>query len=308
MTAAPFFSVVVPAYNRAALLPATLESVFAQRYTRYELIVVDDGSTDATPGYLRTLGGRVKAIRQDNAGPGAARNRGIEVARGDYVAFLDSDDLWFPWTLGTLAATIAAHGSPAIAAASTVDFADEAGLATVREEPLEAEAFADFLSASSRSLSVGSGMATIRRDVLGACGGFTPRPINCEDHDLMLRLGAAGRFVQVARPALLAWRRHPGSVSRDLERLVAGCRYLIEQERAGAYPGGEARRHARREVIARHVRPVSLECLRQGRIADGRALYARTIGWNLGLNRWRYLVGFPAHLAGRAMAAPWSRR
>lgn len=92
----PLVSVVVPTYNRAALLPRAVESVIAQTFADWELIVVDDGSVDRTPdlaeGYAAQLGNRFVHLRQPNRGSSAARNRGIEAARGDFVAFLDSDD------------------------------------------------------------------------------------------------------------------------------------------------------------------------------------------------------------------------
>src|SRR5262245_57194009 len=93
------FSIIIPSYNRATLLAATIESVLAQRYTDYEVIVVDDGSIDRTSEYLRSLGRRVNPFRQPNRGPGSARNLGVTHAQGKYLAFLDSDDVWFPWTL-----------------------------------------------------------------------------------------------------------------------------------------------------------------------------------------------------------------
>jgi glycosyltransferase involved in cell wall biosynthesis len=90
----PIISVIIPTYNRTAFLPAALESIWAQEYQPLEIIVVNDGSSDATPQLLSELGERVVSIHQDNRGPAAARNRGLQVARADVIAFLDSDDLW----------------------------------------------------------------------------------------------------------------------------------------------------------------------------------------------------------------------
>jgi glycosyltransferase involved in cell wall biosynthesis len=99
----PTVSVVLPTYNRAELLPRAIESVIGQTYHDWEIVLVDDGSTDATPdlvrAYARRLGDRLNYIRQDNGGSSRARNRGIEAARGRYVAFLDSDDEFLPTKL-----------------------------------------------------------------------------------------------------------------------------------------------------------------------------------------------------------------
>src|SRR2546423_7727277 len=89
-------SVVVPAYNYARYLPQAIDSALGQTHPPLEVIVVDDGSTDDTPRVLDAYGDRIRAVRQANQGAGAARNAGIAVARGEYVAFLDSDDLWRP--------------------------------------------------------------------------------------------------------------------------------------------------------------------------------------------------------------------
>lgn len=92
----PRVSVVIPTYNRSRALVRALESVFAQTEPVLETIVVDDGSTDDTQAVLAGFGSRVRAIRKSNGGAGAARNAGIEAARGEFVAFLDDDDAWLP--------------------------------------------------------------------------------------------------------------------------------------------------------------------------------------------------------------------
>src|SRR5947209_3603408 len=109
-----FFSIIVPTFNRVDLLIRTLTTVWQQTYTDFEVIVVDDGSTDRTLEYLYSLGERVRVFAGSNKGPGAARNVGINEACGNYVAFLDSDDLWFPWTLKVFAQIIKKYHFPVI--------------------------------------------------------------------------------------------------------------------------------------------------------------------------------------------------
>lgn len=92
--ALPLISVIVPAYNCAAYLGSALDSIFAQSYPQLEVLVVDDGSTDGTVAVAQRYGERVRVISQTNAGPAAARNRGLASARGEFIAFLDGDDLW----------------------------------------------------------------------------------------------------------------------------------------------------------------------------------------------------------------------
>src|SRR4051794_13197703 len=108
----PTVSVVVPTYNQPRLLSETLDGVLAQTFADFEVVVVDDGSTDDTPAVLARYAGRdgrVRVVRQPNAGIGAARNRGLDEARGRYVAPLDHDDLWMPGKLAAQVAFMQAH-------------------------------------------------------------------------------------------------------------------------------------------------------------------------------------------------------
>jgi glycosyltransferase involved in cell wall biosynthesis len=286
------FSVVIPTFNRRELLAATLDSVWAQRFTDFQVIVVDDGSSDGTREYLASLGNRVCVVHQANRGAGAARNAGAAVAEGDYIAFLDSDDIWFPWTLAT-AASIIRDTAASIVLSRFVELFDEAELTAVREEQPRHRQFADYLSASSVPISTGGSTLFIKREVFLASGGFTDRPINAEDHDLILRLGEAAGFAQVLSPVTLAWRRHSRGLSKIVNRNIVGMLHLVDQERAGAYPGGPRRASARREVITRHLRAVSIAALGEGNISGALALYRATFQWHLQAARWRYLAGFP---------------
>lgn len=107
-------SVVVPLYNKAQYLKRCLQSICAQTFSEFELIVVDDGSTDAGGHIARTLGdARIRVIQQQNAGPGAARNRGLAEVQGEYVAFLDADDEWLPDYLSRAVLALDAHPTAA---------------------------------------------------------------------------------------------------------------------------------------------------------------------------------------------------
>lgn len=102
-------SVIVPTYNRAHLLPGCIASVLTQSYRPVEIIIVDDGSGDSTERVARSFPRHVRYIRQENQGVSAARNTGLRAARGDFVAFLDSDDRWLPFKLALQVAFLAAH-------------------------------------------------------------------------------------------------------------------------------------------------------------------------------------------------------
>lgn len=291
--AAVLFSVAIPVFNRAELLQKTLASVWRQTFSDFELIVVDDGSTDGTLEYLRSLNGRVRVFAQPHKGPGTARTRAAKHAKGEYLAFLDSDDLWFPWTLKCFAEVIKKFHRPAFIAGNVLDFHNEVELASIREMELQADGFMDYLASHENGYFAGAGMSVIRRDELLKTGGYTEQPINAEDHDLALRLGNSPGFVQIISPVTVGWRRHSGSITQNLQRSIAGSFYLIKQESRGCYPGGHARRIARRQIITRHIRPVLLACLREGKRREAWELYRATLSWHVRLGRVRFLTSYP---------------
>src|SRR5580698_2439648 len=112
----PLFSVIIPAYNRAALIGQTLNSILSSSLSGLEIIVVNDGSTDQTRDIVARYGDKVRLLQQENRGPGAARNLALREASGEYVACLDSDDIWFPWTADTYRLVIEKHNRPAFIA------------------------------------------------------------------------------------------------------------------------------------------------------------------------------------------------
>ncbi len=293
----PTFSVIIPVYNRSSFLEATLESVWRQTFTDYEVIIVDDGSTDDTPRYLSALGDRVTVIKQANAGAGIARNNGAAKAHGTYLAFLDSDDLWFPWTLETVVELIAKHDRPSLISASLVPFKNKTELDSIAHTQTRAESFGDYLSASDRDCFVGAGMMFVRRDKFLEVGGFCAQQINLEDHDLILRLGTAAGFVRILEPPTLGYRNHDNGWTTQSRRSFEGCKYVIQNEQQGVYPGGKMRRVDRRKIITRHIRPWALTFKRTGEWQPAWSLYKSTFVWHLSLHRWRFLMGFWSNLS-----------
>jgi glycosyltransferase involved in cell wall biosynthesis len=214
---APLVSVIIPAYNAEAFLGETLDSVLAQSYPNLEIIVVDDGSTDATPRLLDSHGDRVRVLRQANAGQAAARNYGAREAHGELLAFLDSDDLWdtdkiarqvdllarFPEALAVYCdhRAIDAQGQPV---------ASSGALAHPRPS-------GDIL----RALLLGPciitpGLVLLRRSAFDEAGGFDEAPLmrGHEDYALWLRLATQGSFVY-SPDTLVSYRRHNQQATRQ---------------------------------------------------------------------------------------------
>lgn len=295
----PLFSVVIPTYNREAYVAATLESLLAQECEDWELIVVDDGSTDRTLEVVRqfcdALPGRTQILEQDHRGCAAARNRGAEVASGEYLAFLDSDDLWFPWTLRTAHDLIESEGRPSVIGFALHSFYDEAEVAAIHKAPLRTGRGVDYLTDGIRlQFAMGVAHTVCRREAYLACGGCVEKNVNGTDSDVLLKMGLAPGFVRVYEPTLLAYRQHEGGVIRNPVMAHAGARMLLEHESEGLYPGGIERRPERLQQILRRVRAVSLRCIREGRRGLGFDLFRRTLRWNIWMGRWAYLAAFPA--------------
>jgi len=249
----PLFSVVIPTFNRRERLLRAVSSVLAQVFKDFELIVVDDGSSDGTMEALAKFNGAVKAIRQANRGPAAARSTGIRAATGDYVAFLDSDDTWFPWTLASYAETLKRHQSPGWiygAGVASVEAAKEANA----KDPLVTKSFPNYFAAAAVDglMPLASGV-TISRPLLKAVGGLNESMRVAEDVDLWFRLGNASPFAQIESPPLYLRELHDGSLGEDVPCSFEGMMKLVAQEQHGDYHGPEESAFVRRAIITRQL-------------------------------------------------------
>jgi len=231
----------MPAHNTGPLIAHAIRSVLRQTYEAFELIVVDDGSTDetaATAGAF-TADPRIRLIEQPNRGPSAARNAGIALARGEYISMLDSDDMWLPGYLEVMAAAL--DSDPTAGLAYTDAWVLDEPTGRIRrttmmhyqrppaDPPADSERFLRLLL--DRNFVYTS--VTVRKSVLDAVGGFDERLWTGEDWELWLRIVAAG--YRALRPAdvLAIHRLRPGSLSADLPRMIEGvCEVyrIVEQE------------------------------------------------------------------------------
>lgn len=217
----PLVSVIIPAYNVAEYIADTVRSVLAQTYTDYEIIVVNDGSTDATEAALEPLCGRITYLKQPNAGPSAARNTALAQARGRYIALLDGDDLWVPDYLEKMVGRLEAEPSLDLIFADAVLFGDpqsEGRLFSARHPASEPVTFERVLTRECNVCIA----AVFRREWTERVGGFDPQFRGVEDFDLWLRMLKAGaRFAFTTEP-LLRYRRRAASLSADEVKLARG--------------------------------------------------------------------------------------
>lgn len=228
----PNFSVVMAAHDSSATIGEAIESVRNQTRSDWELIVVDDGSRDGTADVAEGITDpRVRVLRQpENRGPAAARNRGISLAQAPVVCPLDSDDLWLPEYLETMAGALDANPGAAVACTDAWVLDDETG--SVRKTsamanqdpptPLPEDSGTLLLELLRRNFIYNSVAA--RRESLVAVGGYDERLWVGEDWELWLRLAAAGfRFVSVPE-RLAVYRKRAGSLMSSDRRALAGRR------------------------------------------------------------------------------------
>ncbi len=204
-------SVIIPTFNRAALLTQTLNSVLAQTRPPDEIIVVDDGSTDDTADVVASYGPRVRYQYQTNAYQAAARNKGQSLATGDYLAFLDSDDLWLPDALAELETALEAAPRAVVAycRAQIVDGAGNVVESLFKPFSPEGDVWKPLIV---ENFLLSTGPALIRRTALDKTGPWDSDLRGVEDWDMFLRLAEQGPFVCVPEP-LFQYRFHGSNMS-----------------------------------------------------------------------------------------------
>jgi glycosyltransferase involved in cell wall biosynthesis len=188
----PQVSIILPTFNRLEYLQAAVDSVFAQTFTDWELIVADDGSDAETAGWLASLAAapRVSVLRLPHTGnPGAVRNAGLRAARGEYVAFLDSDDVWLPQKLARQLASLGEHPQRiwSHTAFAVIDDAGQPAGGSQQHSWPAAEGWV-LESLVRMELVIAPASVVVRRQALEQLGGFDVAQRACEDYDLWLRL------------------------------------------------------------------------------------------------------------------------
>jgi glycosyltransferase involved in cell wall biosynthesis len=202
----PLVSVILPTFNRLQYLPDAVASIFAQTFEDWELLIVDDGSDAETKAYLQTLDDppRVRLIHLPHTGrPAVVRNTALREARGEYVAFMDSDDIWMPRKLMIQIASLRAHGD--CGWSQTKFILVDAGRKTTREMPVVDGWILGTLLNTDTVVALPSVVAS--RALLDQVGGFDEDLVMCEDYDLWLRLSARSQVDAVDEPLTIV-RRH----------------------------------------------------------------------------------------------------
>ncbi|MCL2790274.1 MAG: glycosyltransferase family 2 protein [Desulfobulbus sp.] len=263
-------SAIIPTHNRASFLERAIGSVLAQRRACDELIVVDDGSTDATATLVERMAAGaavpVRLVRQRNQGAAAARNTGIRLAQGQLLAFLDSDDWWLPDKLVMQAAAMAVRPEALIAHTREIWFRRGRW---VNQKKKHDPPTGDIFAASLRMCVVGMSTVMARRELFDRYGLFDESLPCCEDYDLWLRVGCREPFLLIPEPLTGKDGGRDDQLSvihrqgMDVFRIRSLCALL---------DSGVLRSGQRREAVAelaRKCRIYGQGCTKHGRPEEG---------------------------------------
>ena len=207
----PLVSVIIPTHNRAWALAGAIDSVLAQNYKNFELIVIDDGSTDNTSDLIDGYSGKLALIRQENAGVSAARNRGIESSRGEFIAFLDSDDTWLPQKLSRQMDFMGRYPEALICQTQEIWIRNNTRVnpRSCHKKP------SGMIFESSLALCLVSPSAVMmKKNLFDKVGLFDEGLPACEDYDLWLRVGCRYPVYLVDEPLVIKRGGHADQLSR----------------------------------------------------------------------------------------------
>jgi glycosyltransferase involved in cell wall biosynthesis len=296
----PMVSVIMPAYNAADFIDEALQSVLDQNYQPLEILVVDDGSSDDTPAVAARYGDKIRYIRQDNAGPGAARNRGLDLARGELIAFLDSDDTWLAGKLARQTALMSADPDIGL---SFHDFYFER---EPQEPPVLAFSLAPQLYEQQRNERadrsyvfsqsmfeplllrnyIGTSTVMIRKNCISQVGPFDASFPSAQDRELWLRIAKKYRLGFIDAP-LTRYRYNPHSITRNSEKRCINIIRLLERHRVDAGPETQKLVGAQLAEIRQDLAYLYFE---QGRMTPARQAYLQALKHHGGSKNAAYLA------------------
>lgn len=259
----PDVSVIIPTRNRCRQLKLALVSALGQRDADLEVLVIDDGSTDATEEVVsRISDARLRYVKRGvPAGVSAARNCGIEESKGRWIAFLDDDDVWAPTKLVRQLEVMQAHGRPwSYAGDVVVD--EELNILAGAPPPPPDEVMR--LLERHNAVPAGASNVIVRTDVLRAVGPFDPHLSNNEDWDMWIRLARVGPPDWICSP-LVAISTHRGNASRNMRKMIQELDVIT-------------RRYGIRVDHARHFRWAAWQSLLDGQRTEAARYYMRAVG------------------------------
>jgi len=244
------FSVIIPTYNRGWVIKESVNSVLKQNFNDYEVIVVVDGSVDDTIEILKEFNDKIIVLKKENEGPSQARNFGAKNAKGEYLIFLDDDDIFFPYTLEVYNKIINSKNYPPFLVSQAIYFSEKEKLLVENKvNSINIVTYKDYFS-KDRSIFTSSSMMVVRKDIFQKIEGFRSintkqslvhedfhlfRSINTkqslvhEDFHFLLKVGTFGPAVIILEPKLYGYRTHNQNSVNNIPRVLRSILVLIKE-------------------------------------------------------------------------------
>ncbi len=245
----PLVTIIVPCFNYAKYVGDTLCSVLAQDYSNFELIVVDDGSTDDSVVVIEhalenhratSLVRRVEFIQQHNQGVSAALNAGLTLAQGEFIATFDADDLMSPGRLKLQIDYMSKQPQVGCLGGNSIRIDGQGQLLPKKDKKRQVRRY-DFSKALAAALVVGGNIAVYRREAMDAVGGYDPA-IKIQDFQMTLKIAHAGYYVDVLPEVVTLYRKHGDSLSKNYKaELRYGLQVIQPYAQHACYQSGRAR-------------------------------------------------------------------
>lgn len=285
----PLVSVIIPAYNCASFIVESLESVYQQTYTCWEIIVIDDGSTDTTRAVLEPHKERIRYFYQENQGGASARNTGLRKARGEFIAFLDNDDLWCSEKLSVQVGALEKYSECGLVGTDGKTF-DESGILC---ESLFTERYRKWMIENQtqdpqlrmgwmdRELSFqnyiqSASSVMVRKQCLDRVGEFDPNMGIADDYDLWLRIAKVYPII-LLNTCLYLWRYREGSQSGPREdrhlRWTRASILVLEKHWQSACP--EIRSEVRK-CLSKMCWECGIKYFQKNALSDSRTMFLGT--------------------------------
>ena len=272
------FSIVIACYNQEGFVKEAVESALSQEHPSKEIIVVDDCSRDGTADVLKTFGESFILARLPiNCGAAAARNHGASLASGEYLVFMDGDDVLMPWALDVYSRLITAR-SPKFILGRAVIFHGKVPEVKTGDLPrnIQFVEYADFL-AKDRPCLMNSSTLVVNRSTFWSAGGWSQGIFYQDMQDLVTKLGVSGTMILVLAPGTVWYRMHLTNTCHKVSPFIEGVHVLLAKERSGLYPGGRERWVGRSAWFGGLIFYWTKTAMRAGIYRDGFILLAS--GW-----------------------------
>jgi glycosyltransferase involved in cell wall biosynthesis len=269
------FSIVIACHNHERFVGEAVRSALSQKHPSKEVIVVDDGSKDGTAAVLKTFGDSITLeVLPINRGAGAARNRGVSLARGQYVVFLDGDDVLMPHTLEVYDRLISARHPTLLLGRSAICYREVPSVNAV-DPPgnIEFVEYQNFLT-KDRSWVYNTSSLVVERTAFSSSGGWSEEIFYQDIQDLLNKLGTAGKTLLVLAPDTVWYRMHSTNAVRKVAPFVEGIHTLMKKAKTGLYPGGKEYRMQRLAWFGGLIFYWTKEAIRAGHYREGFTLLA----------------------------------